>query len=555
MHLRGNEESSIPDTNKSQTVAQDDLRFTIQHALNVARTLEQRLGLILQQVSSHWGRLERIKKINRSQMAQTLDLQRKESIISIMNSQIEGKNRKFFNQVNPEALKRSLRPNLDENLSQHNPKSNKPSLSIQMNSPRLRPNGAPEEVFITDKKWNIVTSLVTGIHKSISLVSQEKMRLPTRMDFDLKNTIELEAVLEQKFQKCRFVDYAPNIFEVLRSNFGISNESYIESIGYHTFQKAFLNKLALMLMENSSGKSGSFFFHTADMKYMIKTIKKNEFRALKRMLPEYFKYMMDHPETLITKYFGMHHLKCYSKKGSLVYSIYIGEARSLTPVVMNNFFASLDQGSIREIYDLKGSLYKRYVPKARQRSPGALKDQNFLENRIKFLLNEHQSKKLLDQLQKDVEFLGIQRVMDYSLLVGITSQRAEPSLSSLTSSKNNIFSKNSNQYSEYYSSDFDAKQSRAEPNANQAMRQPQFFRSMDKKNVYFFGIIDTLTLYNWKKRAEYFFKRVFVNRDISCIPPSDYQFRFYNFIRNAISVDEAGRVLSSKINAESASQL
>ena len=32
-----------------------------------------------------------------------------------------------------------------------------------------------------------------------------------------------------------------------------------------------------MLSENSTGKSGSFFFHTADHKYMIKTIKKNEF--------------------------------------------------------------------------------------------------------------------------------------------------------------------------------------------------------------------------------------------------------------------------------------
>jgi hypothetical protein len=310
--------SSIQETQKSQTCMNDE-QITIQHALSIAKTLEQRLDLIVKQLANHTGRLKRIKKINRSQMAQTLDLKRKESIISLMNSQIESKNRKFLKILNPEDLKRSLR------IGQEDDKPILPSFSLKIKSPRInKDNGAPEEVFITDKKWNIVTSLVTGIHKSISLVTGEKKRIPTPMDFELRNTIELEAVLEQKFQKCRFKDYAPHVFETLRSNFGISSESYIESIGYHTFQKAFLNKLALMLMENSSGKSGSFFFHTADRKYMIKTIKKDEFMVLKKMLPNYFTYMMSNPTSLITKYYGMHHLQCYSKKGSLVYSIYIG---------------------------------------------------------------------------------------------------------------------------------------------------------------------------------------------------------------------------------------
>lgn len=44
-----------------------------------------------------------------------------------------------------------------------------------------------------------------------------------------------------------------------------------------SFQEAFFRKLKLMLTENSTGKSGSFFFHTSDSKYMIKTIRKEEF--------------------------------------------------------------------------------------------------------------------------------------------------------------------------------------------------------------------------------------------------------------------------------------
>ena len=191
---------------------------------------------------------------------------------------------------------------------------------------------------------------------------------------------------------------------------------------------------------------------------------------------------------------------------------------------MNNIFASLKQSSIKQIYDLKGSLHKRYIPADKVKTRSALKDLNFLENRIKFLLNESKSKELLNQLQNDVEFLGIQKVMDYSLLVGITENRSCPS-NYITSSKKNIFSMNSSQLSnlsvDYVSNKHDHRVS-----CDQFLP----FSCSDSKNTYFFGIIDTLTFYNWKKKSEYFFKRLFINNKISCIPPSDYQFRFYNFI-------------------------
>ena len=54
-----------------------------------------------------------------------------------------------------------------------------------------------------------------------------------------------------------------------------------KSIGLNSFEDAFFKKLKLMLSEDSTGKSGSFFFHTSDLKYMIKTIKESEFNILK----------------------------------------------------------------------------------------------------------------------------------------------------------------------------------------------------------------------------------------------------------------------------------
>lgn len=190
--------------------------------------------------------------------------------------------------------------------------------------PKSEPNNPKQQVFFNDKKWNIVTSMVTGIYKSINLISNDRKFVPSKLDFSICNKIELEAVLEKKFNKCKFKDYAPNVFEAIRNTFGISNQAYVDSIGYHTFQKAFLNKLSLMLTENSSGKSGSFFFHTADMKYMIKTIKFSEFLVLRKQLIAYYNYIVDNPETLLTKYYGLHQLKCFDAKGSVVYKIYIG---------------------------------------------------------------------------------------------------------------------------------------------------------------------------------------------------------------------------------------
>lgn len=64
------------------------------------------------------------------------------------------------------------------------------------------------------------------------------------------------------------------------------------------------------------------------------------------------------------------------------------------------------------------------------------------------------------------------------------------------------------------------------------------YRSSDSKKRFFLGIIDTLTLYNWKKKFEYGFKYNLVSKKISCVPPMDYHFRFYQFINDAIEIDE-----------------
>ena len=90
---------------------------------------------------------------------------------------------------------------------------------------------------------------------------------------------------------------------------------------------------------------------------------------------------------------------------------------------MNNFFLNENDIQIEEKYDIKGSLYKRRLAENRIESGEAMKDENFLDNEIKIKLKHEEARTLLNQIQKDAEFLATQKVMDYSMLIGIVDNK------------------------------------------------------------------------------------------------------------------------------------
>ena len=77
-----------------------------------------------------------------------------------------------------------------------------------------------------------------------------------------------EADKKTMFKICKFLDYAPLVFNELRNLFGISKDSYLSSIGpenlLSNLLKGNLNTLRELV---SSGKSGSFFYYSSDGKY------------------------------------------------------------------------------------------------------------------------------------------------------------------------------------------------------------------------------------------------------------------------------------------------
>lgn len=80
----------------------------------------------------------------------------------------------------------------------------------------------------------------------------------------------------------------------------------------------------------SQGKSGSFFYYTADGKYMLKTIHYGEYKQLRAILEDYYYYIKQNPQTLITKFFGLHKLIEKDGEGEVIGKSYF--------VIMANVF-------------------------------------------------------------------------------------------------------------------------------------------------------------------------------------------------------------------------
>ena len=88
---------------------------------------------------------------------------------------------------------------------------------------------------------------------------------------------------------------------------------------------------------------------------------------------------------------------------------------------MENTLRIRDEGSLKYVFDLKGSLVDRKVM-GKTKKTTTLKDVNFLMaakyNKNLTNFGQHRAR-LLKAVRKDVEYLRSQGLMDYSLLLGI----------------------------------------------------------------------------------------------------------------------------------------
>ncbi|WWC70740.1 uncharacterized protein I206_104691 [Kwoniella pini CBS 10737] len=185
-------------------------------------------------------------------------------------------------------------------------------------------------------------------------------------------------------------------------------------------EDSFVESLARCVQfDASGGKSGSAFLKTKDDRFIAKEISRLEMDALTKFAPAYFEYtrkaFQGQRPTVLAKIYG------FFKIGYR--NAITGRYMRMNVLVMENLFY---ERRFSKIYDLKGSTRNRLI-QATGRINEVLLDENLMEIVYKhpLYLKDHSKKILRTALFNDTLFLSNLNVMDYSLVVGVDSEKHE----------------------------------------------------------------------------------------------------------------------------------
>jgi 1-phosphatidylinositol-4-phosphate 5-kinase len=110
-----------------------------------------------------------------------------------------------------------------------------------------------------------------GIKKSVlSLVEIPNLVELQEYHFWMKHKLENEWISQdtsraKQIMSFKFRDYAPHVFQKLRSRSGISDEEYLASLGPDSILNLiWANDYQSLIELCSSGQSGSLFYYTED---------------------------------------------------------------------------------------------------------------------------------------------------------------------------------------------------------------------------------------------------------------------------------------------------
>jgi 1-phosphatidylinositol-4-phosphate 5-kinase len=411
---------------------------------------------------------------------------------------------------------------------------------------RRSPDRKGLAVHFGHENWNLVLSMMIGIRMSCGRSLHEIGRELQPVDFIIKEKFSIipriANVFEYAFSEtdklcARFVDYAPMVFQKIRTNFGIQHSDYINSAGpEQLLGNMLLGNLSSLSELSSEGKSGAFFYHTADGRYLMKTITPKEHHLLRSMLTRYYDYIMQNPGTLIVRFLGLHCLKVPTRQGKRPEKHYF--------VVMNNVFNTPFE--IHRRYDLKGSWVGRVTPLEQHGDPTvALKDMDFQAANERIAVGSERASRLLTQLERDTAFLRENGIIDYSLLLGVhkvggSAEGYKPAsgLSANCSAAAAAAGAGAAPAARFPSDNSVTEGGAADadhPEACHQLGDAGGLLSSDRRFVYCFGIIDILTTYDSKKRVEHHVRSLVSDRrGISCVEPGLYAERFLGFMRGAL---------------------
>ncbi|KAF3915184.1 hypothetical protein ABW20_dc0106028 [Dactylellina cionopaga] len=414
------------------------------------------------------------------------------------------------------------------------------------------------KVDINHSNYVTMYNMLTGIRFVVSRCNAKVDRDLTDADFDAAHKFSFDIMGSELTPSAKydfkFKDYAPWVFRHLRSRFNIDPGDYLMSLTH----RYILSELG------SPGKSGSFFYFSRDYKYIIKTIHHGEHRYLRKILRDYYNHVTQYPDTLISQFFGLHRVK-------------IPFGRKIHFVIMNNIFPP--HKDIHMTFDLKGShIGREYKEEGPDENPKAvLKDLNWERRDMHLCLGPRKHELFVQQAKLDVALLQRLKIMDYSLLVGIHDM-ARGNNDNLREKNLAVFQPGGSSNEDMGPHPLTRTPSRMEnarkraemrklitsevpvsleqsdlplPEEILAGRNDQGprsifngdehgYRATDENDepgevIYYLGIIDCLTKYNFVKRAEHFWKGLSQDKtEISAVPPQAYGERFFRYISKIV---------------------
>jgi len=320
-----------------------------------------------------------------------------------------------------------------------------------------------------------------------------------------------------------FEDYCPLGFAGLRELAGLSRDEYVHSVnggdlatpgaGYDPGSEALdpsqrvLNGITSLKEQGSEGKSGSFFYFTADKRFMIKTVTAQEHRQVLDMLPQLCAHMVTNKGTLLNQIYGAHGVRLHEREEVTFF------------IVMESVSWTSNPFSHR--FDIKGSWvdrasYKKAKGQAQLQEEVAqgkvrtcMKDSDLESLGFRVYITPEEREFIIAQIAKDTAFLRQFNIMDYSLLLAAHSRPLSAAAKHKEHSKGDV-----------------PKHRQTENGLRRVLRKGD---DASVRTIYYFGVIDILQLYDCSKVGESFLKSKLLCKDvhgISSVPAEEYHTRF-----------------------------
>ncbi|XP_034724542.1 phosphatidylinositol 5-phosphate 4-kinase type-2 gamma-like isoform X2 [Etheostoma cragini] len=312
----------------------------------------------------------------------------------------------------------------------------------------------------------------------------------------------------------KFKDYCPQVFRNLREHFGIEDQDYQVSLARSP------------PLKEEEGQRVKLMLTSYDRTLVVKEISSEEVEEVHNILSEYHQHIVTcHGSTLLPQFLAMYRVSVESEDTYLL--------------VMRNMFSH--RLHIHRKYDLKGSLVSRQASfKEKVKELPTYKDVDFRNNMQKVHVSDEAKAKIVEKLNRDIEFLVRMRFMDYSLLLGIHDvERAEREEEAEKEEELEL----SHEEEKEDENSIAPEGIGGYMNSFKPMGPGEFDPYVDvyaiqsavdapQREVYFMGLIDVLTQYDTKKKAAHAAKAVKhgAGAEISTVHPEQYAKRFLEFI-------------------------